>query len=292
MFERPRNLRIRFRSEATSRLGLTPALLALALGVPADRQAAAQSSAALEVERADFASWLETNPASPYAAVYHQPIRGDVVFGPEGSALLRDAPEATLSRGRRGISLETTDGRRSVPRNRDVPLGDWRLRVSGSGDVAVLTAFAPRRDDKPAPGWFAVDEGLVVEGELERPGRSEDRRMLGLDGVEVTATLAGTFTAEVADEAVSFMAYRIPVHGTDEADISVFFQDGTSGDETYPPGRFVALQPLGGGRYRLDFNRARNPFCAYNTAFPCPIPWGNVLEVRIEAGELYAGSDN
>jgi hypothetical protein len=274
----------------TAKVGFALAMIGVQALSPSP--AAAQSSAALEAERADFASWLETNPASPYAAVYHQPIRGDVVFGPDGSALLRGAPETTLSRGRRGISLETADGRRSVPRNRDVPLGDWRLRVSGSGDVAVLTVFAPRGDDRPAPGWFPVDEGLVVEGELDRPGRSEDRRMLGLDGVEVTATLAGTFETEVGGESVRFMAYRIPIHGTEEADISVFFQDGTSGDETYPPGRFVALQPLGGSRYRLDFNRARNPFCAYNTAFPCPIPWGNVLEARIEAGELYAGSDN
>jgi len=38
----------------------------------------------------------------------------------------------------------------------------------------------------------------------------------------------------------------------------------------------------------LDFNRARNPSCAYNTVFPCPAPWpGNALRRPIRAGERY-----
>ena len=52
----------------------------------------------------------------------------------------------------------------------------------------------------------------------------------------------------------------------------------TNGAGTYPAGRFVSLVPAGGGRYRLDFNRARNPFCAYSSAYACPAPWhGNTL---------------
>ena len=44
------------------------------------------------------------------------------------------------------------------------------------------------------------------------------------------------------------------------------------------------------GQYRLDFNRARNPFCAYSSAYPCPAPWrGNVIPARIAAGERYSG---
>ena len=112
--------------------------------------------------------------------------------------------------------------------------------------------------------------------------------MLGLDGVEVSASLAGTFVGRVLDGGMTLTAYRIPIPGSEEAEISVFFRDGTSGAETYPPGRFAVLQPLGGTRYRLDLNRARNPFCAYNPRFPCPLPWpGNTLQFRVEAGELY-----
>lgn len=261
-------------------------LLWIAVIVPA--ALTGQSPASIEAERADFVAWLRTSPASPYAAVYHQPLRTDeLVLGPGGSSLLRRAPAATLSSGRRGLTLETEDGRRIVPRNRDVALGDWRLRVSGSDGVTVVTVFAALDREVTHPGWFPVDPAWVVEGRLVPPERPGERRMLGLDGVEVRATAAGTLQGQVHGEAFAFTTYRVPVPGSEEADISVFFQDGTSGMETYPPGRFVTLQPLGGDRYRLDFNRARNPFCAYNTTFPCPIPWGNVLEVRVEAGELY-----
>jgi hypothetical protein len=266
-------------------------LLSIGLLIPA--VLSAQASTALEAERADVSSWLRTSPASPYAAVYHQPLSDELAFGPDGPAPLSEAPTATLSVGRRGLSLETEEGRRSVPRNRDVSLGDWRFRVSGSRGVTVVTVFAPLTREVNHPGWFPESPGLSVEGELRRPDRPEERRMLGLDGVEVRAALAGTFEGEVMGEAFALTAYSIPVAGSEETEVSIFFMDGTSGDETYPPGRFVVLQPLGRRRYRLDFNRARNPFCAYNTVFPCPLPWaGNALEGRVEAGELYQPSDD
>ena len=38
--------------------------------------------------------------------------------------------------------------------------------------------------------------------------------------------------------------------------------------------------------YLLDFNRAYNPYCAYNATYECPYPPpSNRLKVRIEAGE-------
>jgi uncharacterized protein (DUF1684 family) len=175
-----------------------------------------------------------------------------------------------------------------VPRNRDVALGEWRLRVTSSPRADIVTVFAPLTRAVEHPGWFDYRGDHVVEGRLQPPDRPAERPMLGLDGVEVTASLAGTFQGEVLGETLTLTAYRIPQAGSEEAEISVFFRDGTSGVETYPPGRFVALQPLGGGRFRLDFNRARNPFCAYNPRFPCPLPWpGNTVDARVEAGELY-----
>ena len=42
-----------------------------------------------------------------------------------------------------------------------------------------------------------------------------------------------------------------------------------------------------GGRFTLDFNRAYNPYCAYNDAWRCPLPPSeNWLAVAIRAGEL------
>lgn len=64
------------------------------------------------------------------------------------------------------------------------------------------------------------------------------------------------------------------------------FADTTSGTETYPAGRYLDLEPTATGIYTIDFNRAYNPFCAYNNTYECPLPPpSNRLKVAITAGE-------
>jgi len=91
--------------------------------------------------------------------------------------------------------------------------------------------------------------------------------------------------------------------GTTTQSLLLPFADGTTGQETYPSGRYVDLEgpqgeihitpgpdgrPIAVGPFVLDFNRAYNPSCAYGAPerFACPVtPRENRLEVRIEAGE-------
>ena len=55
--------------------------------------------------------------------------------------------------------------------------------------------------------------------------------------------------------------------------------------ETYGAGRYIELEPTG-EKFILDFNKAYNPYCAYNERWTCPlVPPDNRLNVRIEAGE-------
>jgi hypothetical protein len=63
------------------------------------------------------------------------------------------------------------------------------------------------------------------------------------------------------------------------------FTDLTSGDGSYGGGRFLDARIPKGTTIILDFNRAYNPYCAYNSKYSCPIPPEvNDLPVRIEAG--------
>ncbi len=63
-------------------------------------------------------------------------------------------------------------------------------------------------------------------------------------------------------------------------------RDATSGNETYGAGRYVEPEPLGEGRFLLDFNGAYHPYCAYNEAFSCPfVPPENHLTIPVRAGE-------
>lgn len=64
------------------------------------------------------------------------------------------------------------------------------------------------------------------------------------------------------------------------------FADPTNGQETYDAGRYVEVEPLPDGKFRLDFNIAYSPYCAYNNRFSCPyVPAENRLSVPICAGE-------
>src|SRR5258708_30033605 len=64
------------------------------------------------------------------------------------------------------------------------------------------------------------------------------------------------------------------------------FMDATTGSETYDAGRYVEVERLPGGKVRLDFNLAYNPYCAYGPQWSCPIPpQENRLTVAIRAGE-------
>jgi uncharacterized protein (DUF1684 family) len=65
------------------------------------------------------------------------------------------------------------------------------------------------------------------------------------------------------------------------------FRDLTSKKETYPAGRMLNTPMPENGKVMLDFNRAYNPPCAFTPYATCPLPpKGNVLPIRIEAGEL------
>jgi hypothetical protein len=74
-------------------------------------------------------------------------------------------------------------------------------------------------------------------------------------------------------------------------DLSFMFKDATSGNTTYPPGRFLDTDPPKNGVIVLDFNQAYNPPCAFTAFATCPLPpKQNTLPIPVEAGEKkYAG---
>ncbi len=65
------------------------------------------------------------------------------------------------------------------------------------------------------------------------------------------------------------------------------FNDSTNGFETYGGGRYMDMYGPLGDTVMLDFNRAYNPYCAYNSRYSCPIPpLENRLPVSVRAGVL------
>src|SRR5579859_230041 len=119
--------------------------------------------------------------------------------------------------------------------------------------------------------------------------------------LEVAVTLAeAKETVQMQTSTGSVQAYqkygrfKFTVDGQ-EAELTIYsgdygyflpFADALAGSETYGAGRYLEPEPLGGGRFLVDFNVAYNPYCAYSPNWSCPIPpKENRLKVAIRAGE-------
>jgi len=79
----------------------------------------------------------------------------------------------------------------------------------------------------------------------------------------------------------------VPPHPGYENTLFVPFTDLTNGTETYGVGRYLDLSLPMDSAVTLDFNRAYNPYCAYNDRYSCPIPpSGNHMATEVRAGVL------
>lgn len=88
--------------------------------------------------------------------------------------------------------------------------------------------------------------------------------------------------------------FKFKVEGQ-EAELTIYasehgyflpFVDSLANKETYGAGRYLEPEPLGGGKFLVDFNLAYNPYCAYNDNYSCPLtPFENRLKVPIRVGE-------
>lgn len=248
----------------------------------------AQSSAGVEAERRAWSDWLANAPTSPYVAVLQQPVGRGLTVGPASADVPLDGAPAQRIVPAAPLRLVRGDDTTALAPGRPVRLGRFLIVAGGIAGRPVVTVFDSSLT-RSRPVWFDYDPALVFIGPLLRDPQPRDERLLAPDGVEVMAQAIGSVQVPFGDSAIRLAVKRIPDPVSGEAQLEIFFRDATNGQTTYPAGRFVALVPTADGRYRLDLNRARNPFCAYSVAYACPAPWrGNVLPGEVRAGEQYA----
>ncbi|MFZ4705972.1 MAG: DUF1684 domain-containing protein [Bacteroidales bacterium] len=99
----------------------------------------------------------------------------------------------------------------------------------------------------------------------------------------------GTISFNLMDTTVTLQVYQNVelIKKTGYADyLFVPFTDETSADESYGGGRYLDLRIPQSNNIEIDFNKAYNPYCAYNHRYSCPIPPAeNHIPIKIEAGE-------
>jgi uncharacterized protein len=133
--------------------------------------------------------------------------------------------------------------------------------------------------------YYPPDPGYSVPAALKLAQSRPVMEMPTSTGVLRRMELVGTLEFTLKGQKMSLGAFV--EEGTQRIDeLFVPFADLTTGTETYPAGRYLNLKPNATGIYVIDFNKAYNPYCAYNNAYECPFPpSSNRLKVAILAGE-------
>ncbi|MGO9480666.1 MAG: DUF1684 domain-containing protein [Candidatus Kryptoniota bacterium] len=134
-------------------------------------------------------------------------------------------------------------------------------------------------------GYFAPNLKLVFQVKLINSNPVDSINIPATGGELRPALKFGEFNFGVDGKRVHLFVYKMFGEGSTE--LFLPFTDETCGNATYAGGRYIDLNENGSGIYRLDFNYAYNPYCAYNHDFSCPIvPQENHLDVPITAGEM------
>ena len=176
-------------------------------------------------------------------------------------------------------------------RDKKIPLAetDFQRRMNAEFKDAAESPLK-EKDRKSFKGldFFKFDEAYVVTADFKR---TPDEKVFKMK------TTTGRLPVYVKYGEVSFTLkgrpHRLNVYQNQELIkkegyenyLFLPFLDGTNGETTYGGGRYIDVSIPEGDTMEIDFNKAYNPYCAYNEKYSCPIvPRENYIAVKIEAG--------
>ena len=141
--------------------------------------------------------------------------------------------------------------------------------------------------------YFKGDAAFCVDASFEPAAKDEKQfNMAAFNGKTIAFRKYGVFRFPLGGALQTLTAYqRMDLPEQERNWVLIPFQDRTNGKETYGGGRYLELYFPIGAHTELDFNRAYNPLCAYDSKFTCPMPPPeNRLKIAVTAGEkAYAG---
>ena len=189
------------------------------------------------------------------------------------------------------LTLALTSACTSGPR----PAEDSSYADELVADRATKDRFMAEDPESPVPAdkrssllplkYYPPDEGFAVPAALKLQDDRPVFEMPTSTGTIRRMQLVGVLEFTLAGQPMTLGAFV--EEGTRQiSTLFVPFADQTTGTETYPAGRYLDLHPTATGYYTIDFNRAYNPYCAYNSTYECPFPPpSNRLKIAVRAGE-------
>ncbi len=136
--------------------------------------------------------------------------------------------------------------------------------------------------------FFPISDKFRIEAQFKKYENPATFKMKTSTDRQPTYSKYGEITFELENKTYKVIIYQnhelraIPKY---KNHLFLPFTDLTNGETTYEVGRYLDFEAPLTQKIILDFNKAYNPYCAYNEKYSCPIPpLENHLELRIEAG--------
>ncbi|MDO1513968.1 DUF1684 domain-containing protein [Maribacter confluentis] len=144
------------------------------------------------------------------------------------------------------------------------------------------------RADFETLDFFEADTTFVIEADFIRTPEALPFSMPTTTDRISTEVLYGIAKFNLKGKVYELEVYQTPELIAQEKYkdyLFLPFTDATNGKETYGGGRYLDLRIPKGNKIVLDFNKAYNPYCAYNKKYSCPlVPSVNHLDVAITVG--------
>ncbi|WP_299277575.1 DUF1684 domain-containing protein [uncultured Psychroserpens sp.] len=154
----------------------------------------------------------------------------------------------------------------------------------------ATTSPLKEKDRKNFKGldFFKFDSTFVVKANFKRTPNENVFKMKTTTSRLPEYVKYGVVSFELHDKSYQLNIYQnqdlIKEEGYEDY-LFLPFLDNTNGGESYGGGRYIDLKIPDGNSILIDFNKAYNPYCAYNERYSCPIvPRENYLDLEIKAG--------
>ncbi len=284
------------------KLLLLPLMLAFTFQTPSYRT---------EIEKFRANREIEINNPTGWAALVglHWITDGEVIVGSDAISGIRlTGPSApgrlgTLTVAGNAVHLRISTGldafvkgkqvyeldmKPGVPAADGLKIGDLTMVLITRGPKKALRVWdgkAPSRVTFTGLKWMPTDPKWRIDAKFVPHPASQPRiKIQNVLGETVEMKNPGSVAFIIGGT-----EYRLEaaLEADDAKELFFIFKDGTSNKTTYGAGRYLYTPLPANGRVDLDFNKAKNPPCAFTDFATCPLPpASNRLTLAVVAGEL------
>ena len=135
--------------------------------------------------------------------------------------------------------------------------------------------------------YFDVDTNFIFKSKFYTYPKFDTLTIYGTKGEARETVRIGYLNLNYKNSVYKLNVYESKT-GNGKIYHGIWFTDKTTNKETYGVGRYIDFKLNADSNYvyKIDFNKAYNPYCAYSPAYSCAIPTKeDFLNFRVTAGE-------